>query len=203
MRRIRFVPLAALLGALTLLCALPALASAATVENENEAEQGIGTGPGNGGCSSEGVVNVPVSVGSQCGNSGGQNAEQDIRDGNGIIQQCQALRDCNQQAIQQEINNNRFTTNTTRQAGPGGAAAQDGAETQGAAATQGSSQGTQATAVHSADTPSSAAVREVTLARTGFDAWILFVVGGASVAGGLGLLAVRRWNLRGLLGRGG
>ncbi len=37
----------------------------------------------------------------------------------------------------------------------------------------------------------------VTLARTGFDAWILALVGGAALAGGVGMLALRR---RGHLG---
>ena len=32
----------------------------------------------------------------------------------------------------------------------------------------------------------------VTLARTGFDAWILALVGGAALAGGVGMLALRR-----------
>jgi LPXTG-motif cell wall-anchored protein len=35
-------------------------------------------------------------------------------------------------------------------------------------------------------------VRNLGLARTGFDAWILVVIGGAALAGGLGLLAVQR-----------
>jgi|SRR5829696_1777544 len=37
----------------------------------------------------------------------------------------------------------------------------------------------------------------VTLARTGFDAWVLALIGGAALAGGLGLLAFQR---RGRLG---
>ena len=35
-------------------------------------------------------------------------------------------------------------------------------------------------------------VQGVTLARTGFDAWVLALIGGVSVAGGLGLLAAQR-----------
>jgi LPXTG-motif cell wall-anchored protein len=35
-------------------------------------------------------------------------------------------------------------------------------------------------------------VTSVTLARTGFDAWVLALIGGAALAGGLGLLAVQR-----------
>ena len=35
-------------------------------------------------------------------------------------------------------------------------------------------------------------VQSVTLARTGFDAWVLALIGGLSVAGGLGLLAAQR-----------
>jgi hypothetical protein len=35
-------------------------------------------------------------------------------------------------------------------------------------------------------------VQSVTLARTGFDAWVLALLGGLSVAGGLGLLAAQR-----------
>jgi hypothetical protein len=35
-------------------------------------------------------------------------------------------------------------------------------------------------------------VQGVTLARTGFDAWVLALIGGAAVAGGLGLLAAGR-----------
>ena len=38
----------------------------------------------------------------------------------------------------------------------------------------------------------SGGVGGVSLARTGFDAWILALVGGASLAGGLGLLALQR-----------
>jgi len=41
-------------------------------------------------------------------------------------------------------------------------------------------------------------VRNVTLARTGFDAWVLALVGGVAIAGGLGLLvAQRRGKLNG------
>ncbi len=32
----------------------------------------------------------------------------------------------------------------------------------------------------------------VSLARTGFDAWILALIGGAALAGGVGMLALRR-----------
>ena len=35
-------------------------------------------------------------------------------------------------------------------------------------------------------------VQSVTLARTGFDAWVLALLGGVSLAGGLGLLAAQR-----------
>ena len=35
-------------------------------------------------------------------------------------------------------------------------------------------------------------VQSVTLARTGFDAWVLALIGGAALAGGLGLLAAQR-----------
>ena len=35
-------------------------------------------------------------------------------------------------------------------------------------------------------------VQAVTLARTGFDAWVLALIGGVSAAGGLGLLAAQR-----------
>lgn len=35
-------------------------------------------------------------------------------------------------------------------------------------------------------------VRSVTLARTGFDAWVLALVGGIALAGGIGMLAARR-----------
>ena len=35
-------------------------------------------------------------------------------------------------------------------------------------------------------------VQSVSLARTGFDAWVLALLGGVSVAGGLGLLAAQR-----------
>jgi hypothetical protein len=35
-------------------------------------------------------------------------------------------------------------------------------------------------------------VNSVTLARTGFDAWVLALIGGLSLAGGLGLLAAQR-----------
>jgi hypothetical protein len=35
-------------------------------------------------------------------------------------------------------------------------------------------------------------VENVTLARTGFDAWVLALIGGVSLAGGLGLLAAQR-----------
>ena len=35
-------------------------------------------------------------------------------------------------------------------------------------------------------------VQSVSLARTGFDAWVLALLGGVSLAGGLGLLAVQR-----------
>jgi hypothetical protein len=35
-------------------------------------------------------------------------------------------------------------------------------------------------------------VQSVTLARTGFDAWVLALIGGLSVAGGLGLFAAQR-----------
>ena len=35
-------------------------------------------------------------------------------------------------------------------------------------------------------------VESVTLARTGFDAWVLALIGGAALAGGLGLLAAQR-----------
>ena len=39
-------------------------------------------------------------------------------------------------------------------------------------------------------------VRSVPLARTGFDAWIIVLLGGVSLAGGLGLLAAQRRGSR-------
>ncbi len=41
-------------------------------------------------------------------------------------------------------------------------------------------------------TTSGVGVQSVGLARTGFDAWVLALIGGLSVAGGLGLLAAQR-----------
>ena len=44
----------------------------------------------------------------------------------------------------------------------------------------------------SASAVSAAVASRVSLARTGFDAWALALLGGLSVAGGIGLLAAQR-----------
>ena len=46
--------------------------------------------------------------------------------------------------------------------------------------------------VHGVGGDDDVGVRSVTLARTGFDAWILALVGGIALAGGIGMLAARR-----------
>ena len=48
------------------------------------------------------------------------------------------------------------------------------------------------TGVRTAGVSGVGGVQGVTLARTGFDAWVLALIGGVSLAGGLGLLAAQR-----------
>jgi len=170
-RRRRVFPTLGVLAALALFCALPAVAVGQTTDQG--AGQDIDTGDGDGG---SGDI------------SGDQNAEQDVgAGGQGILQQCQALRDCNQQAINQKVTNVTEQHRNVTQAAPSGDAPSGDAPS-------GDGPGVQAAqpVVQHVAAPRPAAVRQVPLAQTGFDAWILLALGGASVLAGGGLMARRR-----------
>ena len=126
-----------------------------------------GTQPSGGGTTSSGntqtgTIDQDANAGDN-GNAGNQAC---------LIQQ-NAGRDANA-ACNQTQNFNTRTTNVNRGV--------SGVRTTGVGTT----------GVRTAGVSGVGGVQGVTLARTGFDAWVLALIGGVSLAGGLGLLAAQR-----------
>jgi hypothetical protein len=163
--RVRFGRIIGMLVALAMFGALPAVASA----------QGTSPGGGGGTVSSgntqDGDIEQSASAGSG-GNAGNQAA---------IVQQ-NAGRDANA-AVNQSQNFSTGGANVHRGGGDF-----DNGHHRGVGGGHVSG-----TTVHGVGGGSvGGGVGGVTLARTGFDAWILALVGGAALAGGLGILALQR-----------
>ncbi len=154
-----------LLVALALFAALPAVASAQGTQPDGDGDV-ISSGN-----SQEGEIEQEAEAG-DTGNAGNQAC---------LIQQ-NAGRDANA-ACNQEQN---FATSVDRghENGEGGG---DNGEENG----EGGGEDSESETV-SVSGVGGGEVQSVTLAKTGFDAWVLALIGGVALAGGLGLLAAQR-----------
>ena len=117
------------------------------------------------------LVFVPLFFGARL-RAPSKSAERCLRPGAGS-QNCQqqgiAGRDVNQSCVNSQVGTTRTGTSGVR-------TGTTGVRSTGVTGTSGVGNG----------------VQSVSLARTGFDAWVLALLGGISVAGGIGLLAAQR-----------
>jgi hypothetical protein len=156
----------ALLFALAMFCAMPALAFAQDEEveqdvtQENETEQDADASGGGGDDGSGGSGGIAANQNATCQQVAGGDAECSIDQS-------------------QNFEQNQF--------GVGGDNGDDNGDHNG----HGHGHGGGVTTGHVGGV-GGGGVGGVTLARTGFDAWVLALIGGLSLAGGLGLLAAQR-----------
>jgi LPXTG-motif cell wall-anchored protein len=159
-----------LMVALVALAAIPAVASAQSdqgCENSGGQPQGCDNGSDNGGSNGNSGANAS-------GNGGGGSFRDNTQSQSASAGACSNISQ--QQAIGHHIAQNSVQHNACANRGVVVRRFPVNRVVTGVRGTSGVSSG----------------VSGVSLARTGFDAWILVVIGGVALAGGLGILTVQR-----------
>ena len=164
-----------MLVALAMFCAMPAIAFAGGGEQDAEIDSGAEVvGGGNGEGDEDG----------DNGDGDGSGGDAQGGDGNAGNQACliqqNAGRDANAECNQEQNFGDTFVDND-------GDGVDDDDED-----VEGDSDESDVSVSHGGGGVGGGEVQSVTLARTGFDAWVLALLGGVSLAGGLGLLAAQR-----------
>ncbi len=175
-----------MLVALAMFCAMPAVAFAGgtsdsgnTNDNVQSGDVGNGGDGGDGGDNSGGLINAPVASPTGDGGDGGDGGDRNCSVAAGDDASCNTG------------DNNTFVDNdgdgVDDRSGSGGGGGEGGDGDDGD-----SSGGGNVTSSGGSGGGIGGGSESVTLAQTGFDAWVLALLGGLSLAGGLGLLAAQR-----------